>query len=82
MKKIPGEVNFQYGVRRERSKPTQFLLNTTDGRIYHGTLDNLERLISHDDELLREFKKYKGDKVVKFHVFLRKYNEKYLINIY
>lgn len=58
----------------KNKKPVEFIFDTRDGRIYPATTYNLARLIQKDKEILSEFRNYKGDKTIKFYVFLKKYN--------
>lgn len=55
----------------------QYLFDTRTKRFIIADLQALKRLMADDPQIVAEFKKFKGKKEVKFHTFLRKYNERH-----
>lgn len=60
-----------------RNRPSEYIMDMRNGRFYRPTLDNLERLIQDDGQLLEEFHNSEEDRVVKFYSFLKRYNERH-----
>jgi hypothetical protein len=65
---------------QKNTTKSYFILNTKDGNFYDGNLKELKGLIGIDDSnLLAELEKTRGDKEVKFFMFLNKYNERHTL---
>lgn len=60
----------------------KYLLDIEENKVWDFDLDGLERVLENDPELLNEYEALKDRKKEKMkYVFLRRYNEKYPLNI-